>query len=122
MESGSETRLLTHSLCLPSLWEQSNGPCGQQTREGEGLGSLEISGYKSGPHGGELGHYLKGTVGEQDQMGITHNLWLCTYNSQFNHVKRKKNTLLLSSSNLSPVLKMDADKTDTRELFASPVE
>lgn len=37
--------------------------------EGEGLGSLEISECKSGPHGAHLGHYLKGTVGEQEQMG-----------------------------------------------------
>lgn len=41
--------------------------------EGEGLGSLEISECKSGPHGAHLGHYLKGTVGEQEQMGIRHS-------------------------------------------------
>lgn len=59
LEFGSETRLLTHRLCLPSLWEQCNGPCGQQTGEGEGLGSLEITGCKSGPRGAEMGHCLK---------------------------------------------------------------
>lgn len=55
LEAGSETRLLTHSFCLPSPWEQCNGPCEQQTGEGEGLGSLEISGCKSGPYGDDLG-------------------------------------------------------------------
>lgn len=62
----------------------------QQTGEGEGLGPLEISGCKLGPHGAHLGHYLIGTVGEQEQMDIRHSLRLCTYNSHFNHVKRKK--------------------------------
>jgi len=33
--------------------------------------------------------YLKDTVGEQEQMGVRHSLWLCTYNSSFSHVKKK---------------------------------
>lgn len=33
--------------------------------------------------------YLKDTLGEQEQMGVRHSLWLCTYNSSFSDVKKK---------------------------------
>lgn len=62
------------------------------------------------------------TVDEQEQTSVRHGLWLCTYNSIFNHITKKKITLLLSSTNTFLQCLDVADKTDTRELFASPEE